>query len=124
MLAHDAGEGDEPGDGRPANLVVRHDRGMADEADKRNEIEKLLAEVDRVVDGKPSRDRSSGGHRPAKDFGPSVTARARAAALSGAVAAVVVWAIFAVLPFLDAFSGAAGAFLATFAAVLVLRWRR
>lgn len=97
---------------------------MADKADKRTEIEKLLAEVDSVVDGKPAGDAPSGGRRPAKDFGASLTARARAAALSGVVAAVVVWAIFALLPFLGAFSGAAGAFLATFTIVLVLRWRR
>jgi hypothetical protein len=43
--------------------------------------------------------------------------------VSGVVAAVVVWVVFAVLPFLGAFSGAAGAFLATFAAVLLLRRR-
>ena len=96
---------------------------MADQADKRSEIEKLLAEVDSVVDGKPVRDSGSGGRRPADSFGARLTARARGAALSGVVAAVVVWAIFAVLPFLGAFSGAAGAFLAAFATVLLLRRR-
>ncbi len=48
----------------------------------------------------------------------------RAAALSGAVAAAAVWFLFAVLPFLGAMSGAVGAFLATFVAVLVFRRRR
>jgi hypothetical protein len=93
---------------------------MADEADRRSEIEKLLAEVDSVVDGKPVRDSGSGGRPPADSFSTRMAARARAAALSGVVAAVVVWVIFAVLPFLGAFSGAAGAFLATFATVLLL----
>jgi hypothetical protein len=92
---------------------------MADQADKRSEIEKLLAEVDSVVDGKPARG-DSGERRPADSLGARLTARARAAAVSGVVAAVVVWVIFAVLPFLGAFSGAAGAFLATFATVLLL----
>jgi hypothetical protein len=96
---------------------------MADEAGKRTDIEKLLAEVDGVVDGKPARDSGSGGRRPADSFGARTTARARAAAVSGVVAAVIVWVIFAVLPFFGAFSGAAGAFLATFATVLLLRRR-
>ena len=96
---------------------------MADQADKRTEIEKLLAEVDSVVDGKPAGDTGSGGRRSTDSFGVRLTARARAAAVSGVVAAVVVWAIFAMLPFLGAFSGAAGAFLAAFATVLLLRRR-
>lgn len=96
---------------------------MADQADKRTEIEKLLAEVDSVVDGKPAAGSGSGGRRPADSFGARMTGRARAAALSGVVAAVVVWVIFAVLPFLGAFSGAAGAFLATFATIMLLRRR-
>ena len=47
--------------------------------------------------------------------------RFRAAALSGVVAGGVVWVLFAVLPFLRAGSGGAGAALATFVAVLLLR---
>jgi hypothetical protein len=96
---------------------------MADEADKRTDIEKLLAEVDSVVDGKPTRDSGSAGRRPADSVGARATARARAAAASGVVAAVIVWVIFAVVPFFGAFSGAAGAFLATFATVMLLRRR-
>jgi hypothetical protein len=93
---------------------------MADQADKRTDIEKLLAEVDSVVDGPPARGSGSSGRRPVDSFGARMTARARSAAMSGVVAAVIVWVIFAVLPFLGAFSGAAGAFLATFATVLLL----
>jgi hypothetical protein len=44
--------------------------------------------------------------------------------VSGTVAAVVVWFLFAALPFLRAGSGAAGAFLAAFVAVLLLRRSR
>ena len=54
----------------------------------------------------------------------SMMAQVRAATVSGAVAAAGVWLVFAVLPFLRAPSGAIGAFLATFAAVLVFRRRR
>ena len=67
---------------------------------------------DSVVDGKPARDSGSNGRRPGADsFGARMTTRLSAAAVSGVVAAVVVWVVFAVLPFLGAFSGAAGAFL-------------
>lgn len=41
-----------------------------------------------------------------------------------AVAASAVWVLFALLPFLRAGSGAAGAFIATFVVLLVLRGRR
>ena len=47
--------------------------------------------------------------------------RFRIAVLSGAVAGGAVWVLFAVLPFLRAGSGGAGAALATFVAVLLLR---
>ena len=43
--------------------------------------------------------------------------------VAGAVAGVGVWVLFAILPFLHAGSGAVGAFLATFVAVLVFRRR-
>ncbi len=43
---------------------------------------------------------------------------------TGPFAGVGVWLIFAVLPFLRAGSGATGAFLATFVAVMVFRRRR
>ena len=47
--------------------------------------------------------------------------RVRVAVLSGAVAGAAVWVLFALLPFLRAGSGATGAALATFVAVLLLR---
>jgi hypothetical protein len=97
---------------------------MADR-DKGTDIDKLLAEVDGML---------AGGTTPAKRpvaplDGPEPTSgglvgQVRAAAVSGVVAAVGVWCIFAVLPFLKAGSGASGAFLATFVAVLVFRRRR
>jgi hypothetical protein len=92
---------------------------MADR-DKRSDVDKLLAEVERTLGGettgaaKPGRERAPAPRRG----GPA--ARLRAAAVSGAVAAVVVWVAFALLPLLGATSGAAGAFLGVFVAVLML----
>lgn len=97
---------------------------MADR-DKGTDIDKLLAEVDGML---------TGGGTPAKRaVAPSGSAESsrgrfatqvRAATISGAVAAVGVWCAFAVLPFLAAPSGAVGAFLGTFGAVLLFRRRR
>jgi hypothetical protein len=95
---------------------------MADR-DKGTGIDKLLAEVDGMM---------SGGGTPAKGaVAPSEQAsrgrlatQVRTAGLSGAVAAVGVWCVFAVLPFLAAPSGAVGAFLGTFAGVFIFRRRR
>jgi hypothetical protein len=93
--------------------------------DKRSDIDKLLAEADQVLAGE--------GGTPARAVQPRQGAepvpgrlvpQVRAAAVSGAVAAAVVWFLFAVLPFLGATSGAVGAFLAAFMAVLVFRRRR
>jgi hypothetical protein len=58
--------------------------------------------------------------QPAKS---GVATRVSTAAVSGAVAAALIWVVFAALPFLGATSGAVGAFLATFVAILVLRRR-
>jgi hypothetical protein len=55
--------------------------------------------------------------------GDGLMGRVRTAATAGVVGGGVVWVIFAVLPFLRAGSGAIGAFLATFVAVLLLRRR-
>ena len=97
---------------------------MAD-PDKRTDIEKLLAETDMMLTG--------AGGRPARRAQPEadpdhrsggLTGQLRAAAVSGAVAATTVWVLFAVLPFLRATSGAVGAYLATFVAVVVFRRRR
>ena len=93
---------------------------MADDKDKQSEIDKLLAEVDGVV-GR-TRDASAAPTGRSKGSpGQRLNSRARVAVVSGVIAAAVVWAIFAILPFLGAFSGAAGAFLATFASVFLLR---
>jgi hypothetical protein len=94
---------------------------MADR-DKPGDIDKLLAEVERTLGGAAGAPRPSREHAPARRAGGPV-ARVRTAAVSGVVAAVVVWVAFALLPFLGATSGAAGAFLAAFVAVLVLRRR-
>jgi hypothetical protein len=97
---------------------------MADR-DKGTDIDKLLAEVDGMLGGggKPA-------SRPVVPADAAATspgrfvAQARTAALAGVVAGGAVFCIFAVLPFLGAFSGASGAFLAAFAAVMIFRRRR
>jgi hypothetical protein len=97
---------------------------MADR-EKGTDVDKLLAEVDGMLTG--------GGTAPKRPVAPAdsteskpgfIVAQIRAAAVSGAVAAVGVFCVFAVLPFLRAPSGAIGAFLGTFAAVLIFRRRR
>jgi hypothetical protein len=101
----------------------RHDGPMA-ERDKGTDVDKLLAEVDGMLTG--------GGATPARSVQPhgaperagGFAGQLRVAAASGALAAVVVWFAFAILPFLRANSGAIGAFLAAFLAVLVFRRRR
>jgi hypothetical protein len=100
---------------------------MADR-DKGTDVDKLLAEVDGMMSGggtPPKRAVSPVDGAPATDGAlGGLVAQFRAATVSGAVAAVGVWCIFAVLPFLGAPSGAVGAFLGTFAAVLIFRRRR
>jgi hypothetical protein len=94
------------------------------ERDKGTDVDKLLAEVDGMLTG--------GGTTPARSVQPhgaperagGFAGQLRVAAASGAFAAVVVWFVFAILPFLGANSGAIGAFLAAFFAVLVFRRRR
>ena len=104
--------------GRPRHKPCEHD--LMD-PDKRSEIDRLLAEVEGI-------DSESGAVPPRReparsDAGASIAARVRLAATTGAASAGLVWLAFALLPFLGATSGAAGAFLATFVAVLVLRRR-
>jgi hypothetical protein len=96
---------------------------MADR-DKGTDIDKLLAEVDGMLTGGGTPAKRA--VQPANDssWSDGVVAQLRTAVASGAVAAVVVWFVFAVLPFLRAPSGAIGAFLAAFGAVLVFRRRR
>ena len=97
---------------------------MAD-PDKRTDIDKLLAEADQMLAG--------AGAAPVRAVQPQhgteadpgrLVQQLRTAAIAGAVAAASVWVLFAVLPFLRATSGSAGAFLAAFVAVLVFRRRR
>lgn len=97
---------------------------MADR-DKGTDIDKLLADVDGMLTGggtTPSRSVAPAGAEQSASGG--FVAQVRAATVSGVVAAVGVWCVFAVLPFLRAPSGAIGAFLGTFLAVLVFRRRR
>ena len=97
---------------------------MAD-PDKRTDIDKLLAEADRMLAGPGATPGRAVQPRQGTESDPGgLVEQVRAAALSGALAAAAVWFLFAVLPFLRATSGAVGAFLATFVAVLVFRRRR
>jgi hypothetical protein len=90
---------------------------MAEREDKPSDVEKLLAEVESTLTGKPAT-RSGGGTVEPSSGG--FAARVRTATLSAATAFAVVWVLFALLPFLRATSGATGAFLATFVVVLLL----
>lgn len=87
--------------------------------DRRDDVESLLAEVERSLGGG-----STGPPQRRADSPPARTSRIRSAAVTGAVAGGVVWVLFALLPFLRAGSGAIGAFLATFVVLLVLGRRR
>jgi hypothetical protein len=82
-----------------------------------DEIERLLAETERALGRSPTRPAAT---PPAADpRSPSAfETSVRVSAVWGLMAAAVVFAVFAVLPFLRAFSGAAGAFVATFFIVL------
>lgn len=102
-----------------SSLRSCHDEGVAD-ADKRSEIEKLLAETEAALGTGsravplPTPDASG---RRSDGFAQRVTF----AAFAAGVGAGAVWLLFAFLPFLGSISGAAGAFLATLVAVLVSR---
>jgi len=92
------------------------------ESPEPSETERLLAEVDSMLGDRPQRSlQPHGDAQP--ETGPFV-GRVRAAAVSAAVAGGGVWVVFALLPFLRAGSGAVGAFLATFVAVLLFRRAR
>jgi ferric-dicitrate binding protein FerR (iron transport regulator) len=97
---------------------------MADPG-KDSEVDRLLAEVDSALGGKPDR-----AVVPATGGGPArptrrarLRQRASTAAVAGAVAAGGVWLLFAFLPFLGAIDGAAGAFIGVFAYALLIRRR-
>ncbi len=95
---------------------------MADR-DKGTDIDKLLAEVDAMTGGGTAARRPASKPPASTEETSGLTRRVRTAATAGVVGAGVVWLIFAVLPLLGAGSGAIGAFLATFVAVLLLRRR-
>jgi hypothetical protein len=87
-----------------------------------SETERLLAEVEGMLDGTPKRSVQPHG---AADPQPGwIVGQLRSAVLVGAVAGAGVWVLFAVLPFLRAGSGAVGAFLAASAATVLFRRRR
>lgn len=96
---------------------------MADPG-KDSEIDRLLAEVDSALGGKPDRSvvpASGGQARPSRRA--RLRQRSSTAAVAGAVAAGGVWLLFAFLPFLGAIDGAAGAFVGVFAYALLTRRR-
>jgi len=80
----------------------------------KDEIDRLLAEADTALGNRPAplakQAAPAAAERPPGKFETSV----KAAAISGGVAAALVCAAFAALPFFGAISGAAGAFVATF----------
>jgi hypothetical protein len=84
-----------------------------------SETERLLAEVDGMLAGAPTRPVAVVDEPGA---GP-LRSRLRAALLVGAVCGAGVWVLFALLPFLAATSGGLGAFLAATATTLAFRRR-
>ncbi|HSF27313.1 MAG TPA: hypothetical protein VLC50_07335 [Actinomycetes bacterium] len=86
-----------------------------------DDIERLLAEVDQSLSGRrtPARKGEASAARPAKDDDSSALT---VAVVAGVIGAVMVLLLFAVLPFLGAYSGAAGAFLGAAGATLVVGW--
>ncbi len=87
--------------------------------DEPSETERLLAEVEGMLGDQPRRSLQPHGDAPPERR--PFRRRVRAAVVAGAVGGVGVWFLFAILPFLHAASGGFGAFIATFAAVLVFR---
>jgi hypothetical protein len=83
-----------------------------------SETERLLAEVDGMLAGAPTRPVAAV-DEPA---GP-LRSRLRVALLVGAVCGAGVWVLFALTPFLAATSGGVGAFLAATATTLAFRRR-
>lgn len=86
-----------------------------------DEIERLLAEVDGTLGRGGGTSPASGGQPAAAKPPGKFEMSARVGAVSGALAAAGVFALFAILPFFGAFSGAAGAFVATFCIIFAQR---
>jgi hypothetical protein len=92
---------------------------MAD--DKRTDIDRLLAEVEGTLGGKPAGASTGRDVEQVDGTRRGLAARARTAAVAGAFAGAGVFLLFMLLPFLRAPSGAVGAFLGAFVAALLLR---
>lgn len=93
-----------------------------------DEIDRLIAEAEAALGNRPARPPvASGRTSPVEPAAGRFDSPVKVSAVSGGVAAALVFATFAVLPFFGAFSGAAGAFVATFFIVLgqrIFRRRR
>ncbi len=89
-----------------------------------DDYSKLVADVERALGARPEPDQPargpSRGDRAPRRRPAAVTATA---VVAGALDALIVFGLFSVVPFLGGTSGAAGAFLGTFVAVLLLRRR-
>lgn len=86
-----------------------------------DEIDRLIAEAEAALGHRPAAPRPAGPPARAASAEPAAgryDSPVKVSAISGGVAAALVFATFAVLPFLGALSGAAGAFVATFFIVL------
>jgi hypothetical protein len=92
-----------------------------------DEIDRLIAEADAALGNRPAA-RPTPDRRPeaapAERTAGKLETSVKASAFSGGMAAAVVFATFAVLPFFGALSGAAGAFVATFFIILGQRMFR
>lgn len=93
-----------------------------------DDIEALLAEVDANLRGgggasAPARRGAAVPERQGKRS-ERLARRGKTAAVGAALAAALVFAVFALVPLLGAFSGAAGAALGTFIALLLVPRRR
>ncbi|HUR73191.1 MAG TPA: hypothetical protein VMZ00_02890 [Sporichthya sp.] len=94
----------------------------------KDEIDRLIAEADAALGRLPAASQTparrpeptSAAERAPGRFETSI----KASAISGGLAAALVFVTFAVLPFFGAFSGAAGAFVATFVIMLGQRMFR
>jgi|SRR5262245_5676185 len=97
---------------------------MADPG-KDSEYDRLLAEVDSALGGKPDRAvvPASGGAPTRPTWRERLRQRSSNAAVAGGLAAGGVFLLFALLPFLGAPSGAVGAFVGVFAYALLMRRR-
>jgi hypothetical protein len=93
-----------------------------------DEIDRLIAEADAALGNRPAARptpaRRSEAAAPAERSAGKLESSVKASAISGGMAAALVFATFAVLPFLGAISGAAGAFVATFFIILGQRMFR